>query len=129
MSSPVVRCEVSTCNHWLPDNHCGAENIDILHEEEGKMSRIPEQTECKTFSKKSGLANYVGSMDNVNWGGLVSGLFQEGTQITPSVTCVVDSCKYWDEGNLCAADEIMVTGQDAKECQGTNCQTFENRSE
>jgi hypothetical protein len=125
MSNPVVTCEVSTCNHWLPDNHCGAGNIDILNEEEGKMSRISEQTECKTFNKKSGLANMIGALDNVNWGGITSGLFQEGTQMTPSVTCVVDSCKYWDDGNLCGADEISVTGNEATECQGTNCQTFE----
>lgn len=127
MASPEINCDVNTCTHWLPGNLCAAANIDILNEEEGKMSNIPAQTECKTFSERRGIANMLGSMDNVNWGGMASSLFEDGIQITPSVTCVVDSCTYWENGNLCNAEAIKVTGFGAKECQATNCQTFRNK--
>lgn len=123
---PLVKCEVNTCVHWLPEDICAAENIDILHEEEGKMAKIAEQTECKTFQERRGLANMVGGMDNVDWGGMLTEYAAEGRQANPTVTCIVDSCKYWVDGDLCEADTIEVSGQNASECQATNCETFEN---
>ncbi len=120
-----VKCHVNTCTHWLK-GMCGAGNIDILNEEEGNMSNIAEQTECKTFYKAEGVTDYLGSMDNVNWGGMTSSLL--GGDMSPSVTCVVNSCKYWNDGNECHADMIEVTGSHADECQDTNCQTYEERS-
>lgn len=123
MAGPRVKCVVDTCTHWVPGSLCGAANIDILHEEEGRMARRPEQTECKTFSRKRGLANYLGSVDNVGWGGFAREAFQSGQQITPSVTCVVDACAYWESGDRCNADAIEVGGQGADECQDTNCAT------
>ncbi|ABO49029.1 protein of unknown function DUF1540 [Desulforamulus reducens MI-1] len=125
--SPRVLCEVNTCTHWLLGNLCTAANIDILYEEEGKMAQKDAHTECKTFYKKNGITSYLGSMDNVNWGGLVSGSFREGQQITPAVVCIVESCKYWAKGNLCEAETIQVSGQNANECQDTNCKTFEEK--
>ncbi|MEG6616559.1 DUF1540 domain-containing protein [Peptococcaceae bacterium 1198_IL3148] len=124
MPQPTVMCEVNSCTHWLPGNLCGAENIDILHEEPQNMARAAPHTQCKTFYKRGGITSYLGSMDNVNWSGLVSGPVRAGQQITPSVSCIVDSCKYWEEGNLCLAKTITVTGNNADECQDTNCQTF-----
>lgn len=125
MPGPVVSCEVNTCTHWLPGDVCAAANIDILHEEEGKMAERAEQTECKTFYGRGGAASYLGSMDNVNWAGMAVEPFASGRQATPSVSCVVDSCKYWRSGDLCEADKIKVSGRDADECQDTNCATFE----
>lgn len=122
--SPEVHCVVSTCTHYLSGDLCSAQNIDILYEEEGKMSENSEQTECKTFMKRRGLANMLGSMDNVNVTGALTELFSPGVQLTPLVTCVVESCKYWDQGNLCGAHEIDVSGEHADECQDTNCSTY-----
>lgn len=127
MPSPNVRCEVNTCNHWLPGNYCTAGNIDILNEEEGKLPFDREQTECKTFNERRGLANMIGSLDNVNWMGLATGMVLDGQQVTPTVTCVVSSCIYWENGNLCNADAINVSGRNARECQTTNCHTFRNK--
>lgn len=127
---PKVICHVNTCTHYLPGNLCGAKNIDILHEEEGKMSNIEEQTECKTFHHRKGLGitDYLGSLDNVNWGGIASSVVTAGARdLYPSVTCVVNSCKFWSPGNLCHADAVEVTGQNATECQDTNCHTFAHR--
>jgi hypothetical protein len=127
MPSPKVKCEVKTCNHWISGEYCAAENIDILNEEEGNMSTNAEQTECKTFLEKRGMANMIGAMDNVNWGGLATGMFLDGQQVTPSVTCIVDSCQYWEDSNMCSTDYINVSGRNAKECQDTNCHTFKEK--
>ncbi|HHY06757.1 MAG TPA: DUF1540 domain-containing protein [Clostridia bacterium] len=127
-ANPIVKCIVNTCNHYLPGDKCVAENIDILNEEVNHMSQNAEQTMCKTFAQKSGIANYLGTLDNKNWDGLVSA-FKPGTQITPTVTCIVDTCKYWEQGDVCIAESIEVTGHDSRECQDTNCQTFAKRNE
>ncbi|NMB26417.1 MAG: DUF1540 domain-containing protein [Firmicutes bacterium] len=123
MSNPKVVCEVNTCTHWLPGEICGAANIDILNEEE-RQAKSPEHTECKTFSERSGLANLVGSADNVNWWGAIEAALIPNRELSPTVTCVVESCSYWADGNLCDAKEISVSGDEAKECQDTNCETF-----
>lgn len=124
MPNPMITCEVDTCTHWLTGGRCGARNIDILPEEEGRMARQPEHTECKTFYAKGGVTSYLGSMDNVNWTGLAKEPFEPGTQVTPTVTCTVDSCRYWASGDLCAAEEVAVSGRGADECQDTNCRTY-----
>lgn len=122
--SPEVKCVVNTCTHYIPGDLCSAGNIDILFEEEGKMANNSEQTECKTFEPRSSISNMLGSLDNVNIVGAVTEPFMGGTQLTPSVTCIVESCKYYDDGDLCGASRIFVSGKNADECQDTNCATF-----
>ncbi len=126
---PTVLCEVDTCTHWLPGNLCGAGSIDILYEEEGKMAERVEQTECKTFYKRGGVSSYLGSMDNVNWRGMVREPLLPGIQATPEVSCTVESCKYWHDGDLCDAAEIKVSGRGANECQDTDCATYESKED
>jgi hypothetical protein len=127
MESPIVKCEVETCIHNIPGQMCGAANIDILDKNEQTDSKNAGETKCKTFYRKRGLANYLGGFDNVNWGGIVSEVITPGKELTPSVTCIVNTCKYWDRGNQCHAEEIKVTGRDAEECEVTDCATFENK--
>jgi hypothetical protein len=122
---PNVKCDVNTCTHWVFGNKCGASKIDILNEEVGKMSETKEQTMCKTFSERRGLANMMGSLDNVNWVGFAEEITGMGRQLNPTVTCIVDTCKYYEDGDLCNADSIEVSGKSATECQGTDCATFE----
>ena len=126
MTTPEVKCQVNTCTHWI-SQRCGAANIDILYEEEGRMAQNVEHTQCKTFEKRSSLANLIGSADNVNWGGLVSEVFASGQQLTPTTTCIVESCVYWEKDNRCVAESIEITGENATECQDTNCGTYQNR--
>lgn len=123
---PQVTCKVTTCIHYIQDM-CSAGNIDVLYEEEGRMSRKQAHTECKTFYKKRGLANFIGGLDNVNWLGVATEFALPGQQMSPSVTCIVTSCKYWEQGNVCNAQEITVVGIDARECQDTDCSTFDRR--
>lgn len=127
MPGPKVKCKVNTCNHWMNGDLCAAGNIDIMHEEEGKMAQNPEQTQCKTFSARRGLANMIGTLDNVNWGGVLSNTFLPGGELYPSVTCIVNSCTYWAEGNHCKAEKIDVVGVNADECQDTNCYTYQRK--
>ncbi|HHV94483.1 MAG TPA: DUF1540 domain-containing protein [Firmicutes bacterium] len=123
---PKVVCEADTCTHWLPGDVCGAANIDILNEEEQAAESV-EHTMCKTFAERRGLANLLGSADNVNWRGAIEAAIIPGKDLSPTTTCVVDSCVYWEEGNLCAADEIFISGSGATECQDTNCETFRKK--
>lgn len=127
--NPEVKCVVNTYAHWIPGNICGAGNIDILNEEVGKMSTSVEQTMCKTFEERRGLANFIGSADNVNWVGFAEELVGMGRQLNPTVTCIVDTCKYYHKGDLCNIDTIEITGKNAKECQATDCATFEFNGE
>jgi hypothetical protein len=127
--SPRVVCYVNTCVHYMAGNLCGARNIDIMHEEEGRMSQVIDQTMCKTFHEANGVTDYLGAMDNVNWTGTVMELTLPGHHADPSVTCTVASCIYWAEGRLCTAPAIEVTGAMANECQDTNCKTFQKRKE
>ncbi|WP_209123253.1 DUF1540 domain-containing protein [Alkalihalobacillus sp. BA299] len=44
------------------------------------------------------------------------------------VLCEVDNCKYWANGNKCAADRIYVvshTGKKAENQEETDCKTFD----
>jgi hypothetical protein len=127
--SPRVICYVNTCTHYIAGNLCGARNIDIMHEQESRMSQIDEHTMCKTYHEAKGVTSYLGSMDNVNWTGSVAEMLLPGHHLDPSVSCTVASCKYWQEGRLCVAEGIEVTGALANECQDTNCKTFESRGE
>jgi len=124
---PVVKCVVNTCTHYLYGDRCGAGNIDIMHEQETKMSEVADQTMCKTFSHARNVFSYLGSADNVNWMGSVLGLLVEEYKVSPTVACTVASCKYWGEGAICIAEAIEVSGRNSDECQDTNCETFERR--
>jgi len=124
---PSVKCVVDTCTHYLYGDRCGARNIDIMHEEETAMSQVIEQTMCKSFSHKTGIANFLGSADNKNWGGVALGLVNPSYDVHPSVACTVSSCEYWGEGAICIASGIEITGRNSNECQDTNCQTFRKR--
>ena len=128
MSMPTVGCEVNTCTHWMSGSLCGASTIDILMQDPRHMARSVEQTECKTFALRRSVANIIGSMDNVNWGGAIAEPFVEGTQLSPEVTCVVETCQYWAKHDGCSADRIHVSGREAKECQDTHCATYVEES-
>lgn len=116
---PDVRCHVESCVHWLPGKKCGAGAIDVL----GGDSEAARQTECQTFSFRSSLSNIVSALDNANFDGLFSG----SGDFSPSVTCTVDACRYWDEGNKCGAPAIEVRGARPRASSGTDCATFAPR--
>lgn len=127
MGRPDVTCEVSTCNHWVPGKICGAANIDILNEQ-GDMPDSSMGTKCKTYSKR-GVGSMIASMDNVNWSGVLTEAVMPGKQAVPTITCAVQNCNYWEDGNLCNADAIYVTGSGAHTDYETDCHTFKPRGD
>lgn len=46
-------------------------------------------------------------------------------QITEGVKCVVNTCHYYKEGNLCTAGTIEITPRNASTSKETDCATFE----
>lgn len=122
--SPRVKCVVNTCTHYLPGDVCAADAIHIWHQQEGKMSRTIDETECKSFHKNENLLDMVGAMHNVNADGMVTAPFFSGQQLNPGVKCIVSTCEYWKDGDICIAEAIEITGRNAQECENTNCQTF-----
>jgi hypothetical protein len=115
---------VNTCTHYLPGDVCGADVIHIWHQQEGKMSRTIDETECKSFHKNENLLDMAGAMHNVNADGLIAAPFLSGKQLSPGLKCIVSTCEYWEDGDICVANAIEITGRDAQECKHTNCQTF-----
>lgn len=44
--------------------------------------------------------------------------------ITEGVKCVVNTCQYYKQGNLCTAGEIKITPKNASNSEETDCSTF-----
>lgn len=47
--------------------------------------------------------------------------------VLEGVLCEVNNCVYWEEGNRCSANEILVVshrGNRASNIEETDCQTF-----
>ena len=116
----TVRCEVNTCIHWLANAQCGATGIGI-RSGDGGLPGSPTGTACRTFYRKRGLANYLGSLQSLNWWGVI-GL--ESESAGPQVECRVSNCRFWTPGDLCQADQITVSGPGAATSADTNCATF-----
>lgn len=51
-----------------------------------------------------------------------------GIALAKDVLCEVHNCTFWEQGNLCVADQIYVvshTGSQADTSKETDCKTFE----
>lgn len=123
--NPVVKCSVDQCTHWMGGNQCMAAKIAIYNDERGGESKQSADTQCKSFYAAKGVGDMVGALHNANVAGTVKAAFTDGTQITPSVECYVDNCRYWETGNYCHATAIEVNGANAAKTIDTDCQTFE----
>jgi Domain of Unknown Function (DUF1540) len=129
MSSPRVKCTVDKCTHYLPGDYCQAAHIDIYNEAiNDSLASSSSQTQCKSFHQRKTVGDMVGSLHNVNVGGLVSGPFVDGQQVTPSVQCFVNTCTHWSSGDNCHATEIQVKGMNAAQDQDTDCETFKPKA-
>jgi hypothetical protein len=126
-NNPKVACRVDQCTHWMPGDQCMAAKIAIYNEEEAGASSSSSDTQCKSFHAGKGIGDYIGALHNANVGGTMKAAFIAGTQITPSVECYVNNCRYWEESNYCNASSIEVNGQQAAKTSDTDCQTFETK--
>lgn len=123
--NPRVVCRVDQCTHWMPGDQCMAAKIGIFNDEATGESRMTSDTQCKSFHAGKGLGDMVGALHNANITGTIKAAFVDGTQITPSVECYVNGCKFWDNGNYCRAEAIEVQGAHAGTTEDTDCATFE----
>jgi hypothetical protein len=109
----------------MSGDYCQAARIDVYNEASSDANAATSaQTQCKSFHKRKTIGDMVGSMHNINYGGLMSGPFIDGQQITPEVKCFVNTCTHWNSGNLCHATDIHVKGPNASENEDTDCETF-----
>lgn len=120
---PQVKCTVSSCSHWLPEKMCGADTIDVWHQQKGQMAQNVDETQCKSFYKSEGLLGTVGSLHNASISGVVASAIP-GQKVSPRVHCIVSTCVHWDSHDICRAGAIEVSGGEADESEDTNCQTF-----
>jgi hypothetical protein len=44
------------------------------------------------------------------------------------VKCVVNTCEYWDAGNVCKAESIEIQPPNARNTEMTDCATFAPRT-
>ncbi len=47
-------------------------------------------------------------------------------RITEGVKCVVNSCKYYKDGDLCTAGKIKIEPKNASTSNETDCATFKS---
>lgn len=125
MPNPTVKCTVDQCVHNFQSQQCMAAGIAVYNNEENGKSRTSQDTKCQSFESNKTLGNIVGALDNVNVGGTMMAPLKEGVQMTPSVKCFVNNCKYWKTNNFCTAVNIQVNGENAATPDDTDCQTFE----
>jgi hypothetical protein len=111
----------------MAGNQCMAGKIGIFNDEQNSESSTSADTQCKSFHANKGVGDMVGSLHNANIAGAVRGAFTDGKQITPSVECYVNNCKFWDSGNYCNATAIEVNGTNASKTADTDCNTFESK--
>ncbi|MBO8170069.1 MAG: DUF1540 domain-containing protein [Thermoanaerobacteraceae bacterium] len=43
------------------------------------------------------------------------------------VKCVVDTCEYWGNGDMCKASSIEIQPPNAKDSHETDCATFSSK--
>lgn len=138
MPLPEVKCNVNTCAYWVTNDLCRAGNIAIDRTPAG--AAVPGKaydTCCATFNHFRGTGQFLASLANTNWAGLVREPFRPGWQMSPAVECGVHECLHWRSGapgqpngkrGGCSAASIQVTGNGATLLAETGCATFVPRS-
>ncbi len=124
MLNPIVKCTVDQCTHYMPGDQCMAAKISIYNEEDSGESETSRDTQCKSFHHRKTMGDMVGAFHNANIGGTISAAFLDGTQVTPTVECFVNNCRFWHSNNLCNAHHIEVDGVNAAKTTDTDCKTF-----
>lgn len=124
MSSPVVKCSVEQCTHYMDGNQCMAAKVSIYNGDVHSKSKTIENTQCKSFHQRETMGDMVGAFHNSNISGTMAATLIEGTQLKPDVECFVNNCKHWHSSNLCNAGHIDVIGMNAAKTTDTDCKTF-----
>ncbi|SEP43449.1 DUF1540 domain-containing protein [Propionispora vibrioides] len=127
MANPTVKCTVDQCTHYMPGDQCMAAKISVYNNEQAGYSSEDGDTQCKSFHQRKTVGDMVGAVHNSNIGGMITGAFMDGKQLTPEVECFVNHCAYWHQNNVCQASSIEVAGYNAANPQDTDCKTFKEK--
>lgn len=126
-TNPTVMCTVDQCTHYMLGDQCMAASISVYNAEHKGSSERADDTQCKSFHPRKSVGDMVGAIHNANIGGMAAAPFMDGKQVTPSVECFVDNCRYWHSNNLCTAESIEVKGNQAARSEDTDCRTFSRK--
>jgi hypothetical protein len=100
---------------------CNASVIEINDDTRSNA----EQTDCGTFIPRDFSGSLL-SLDNVNYGGLVSQAFSGYPVTHPDVSCTVERCRFNLKGEYCEVDEITIAAKCALSSLDTYCITYDN---
>jgi hypothetical protein len=116
--SGTLSCSATNCVNNM-SGVCSAITINVF----GSNAHSSEKTQCETFVEK-GIKNALSNVLNMNVLGEVKQAFNSGSIVmSPNIRCNAASCLH-NENNLCAADNIMVSGMGAITSERTKCETF-----
>ena len=112
-----LKCDAVNCVHNF--NHlCAAEEIQI----QGAHTMGGRFTYCDTFHSRS-LGNYVSSLTNTNFNGVLNQFFTDEQVMAPKVLCNAVNCIY-NSSNECEADNLQIVSEISTTAEQTECQTF-----
>lgn len=117
---PRVRCSAVHCAHNMDGEMCNASVIEVNDDTSSKK----ERTDCGTFIPRD-FSGTLLSLDNVNYGGLVSQAFSGYPMTHPEVSCTVEDCRFNEKGEYCHASEITIAPKDALCSLDTYCITYD----
>jgi hypothetical protein len=116
--SGTLSCSATNCVNNM-SGVCSAITINVF----GSNAHSSQNTKCETFAEK-GIKNALSNALNMNVVGEVKQVFNsESIVMSPNIRCNASSCMH-NENNLCAADNIMVSGMGAITSDRTKCETF-----
>lgn len=115
-----VRCSAIHCAHNVGGEMCNASVIEVNDDTRSNT----EQTDCGTFIPRFFSGSLL-SLDNVNYGGLVSQAFSGYPVTNPDVSCTVKDCHYNVKGEYCDADKIVIAPTGALSSLDTYCMTYD----
>lgn len=116
--SGTLSCSAANCVNNM-SGICSASTINVF----GSNAHSSESTKCDTFAEK-GLKNSLANVFNMNVVGEFKQVFNsESIVMSPSIRCNAASCIH-NDNNLCAADNIVVSGMGAANSTRTQCETF-----
>ncbi len=116
--SVTLSCSATNCVNNM-SGLCSAGTINVF----GPSARSSESTQCETFAEM-GLRNSLANVTNMNVVGEFKQVFNsESIVMSPIIRCNAARCIH-NKNNICAADNVMVSGVSAITSLRTQCETF-----
>lgn len=116
---PQVLCQAVRCAHNLEGHICNAATITI-----NPATRFGRKTECTAFIPRSFTKARV-SLENVNYGGLVTQAFSGSRTANPHVECMAKECCFHENEANCIKEEIKIVSPEALTSGDTWCDSYQ----